>query len=343
MEALRYLARRIYVLFMILFSLIAILFIGLFTYTPRLAPKLDTTETLISTPWAPKDILELWETVDPLVQDGYLLISETPKYIGPMAEEENTQFTGNNLTCTNCHLKGGTQKGSASWVGVTGRFPQFGGRANKIGSIENRINGCMERSMNGRKLPDDSQQMKAIVAYMEWLGEGIPEGEKEIYRGYARLQIPEIAVDLNRGKEIYARDCALCHGPDGQGISSPDSKQGYLYPPLWGPDSYNDGAGMHRVITAAEFILSNMPFGMASRENPRLSDEDAYHVAGYINSFSRPHYQNTEADYPDLRLKPVSTPYGPWADDFSPEQHKYGPFPPIIDFYQKTQNITKIK
>ncbi len=343
MEALQYLARRLFLLFGALFTLIVALFLGLFTYRPDTAPKHLVTDVPETTPWEPRDILAVWDATDPLVQQGYRLVTESSKYMGPGAASEDLRYTGNNLSCTNCHLIGGTREGSASWVGVTDRFPQFLGRANEMSSIQDRINGCMQRSMNGKKLPEDSPQMNAIVAYMEWLGSDLPADQMETYRGYARLNIPEVPVDLDRGRELYARDCAVCHGQDGQGISGPDPSQGYVYPPLWGPDSYNDGAGMHRVITAAEFILSNMPFGMATRGTPRLTDEEAYHVAGYINSFPRPHKAATEKDYPDLKLKPVSTPYGPWADDFSAEQHKYGPFPPIIEFYRENYNLTKTK
>lgn len=183
--------------------------------------------------------------------------------------------------------------------------------------------------------------MRAMVAYMEWLGEDLPPGQEAEYNGYAPIVIPETAVDLEAGKAVYMRDCAVCHGIGGQGIPKPGS--GYLYPPLWGPDSYNDGAGMHRVLTAAEFIRGNMPFGQASRNSPKLSDREAFDVAGYINSFERPHKAGTEADYPDKTLKPVSTPYGPWADDFSAKAHKYGPFPPIIAFYKEKYQLVKNK
>jgi thiosulfate dehydrogenase len=97
------------------------------------------------------------------------------------------------------------------------------------------------------------------------------------------------------------------------------------------------------VITAAAFIKNNMPYLQARWDNPKLSDEEAYHVAGYINSFDRPIKQNTEDDYPDKKLKPISTPYGPWVDSFSPDQHKYGPFPPIISFYKEEYNLSKTK
>ena len=280
--------------------------------------------------------------MDPEVKYGYLILSETSRWIGPGAEDEKMHFAGNNLSCSNCHLKVGTQAGSGSWVGVTDRYPQFRGRENKTGTIEERINGCMERSMNGEKLPEQSREMQAMVAYMEWLGHGLPEEKIAEFKGYPQIQIPQQAVDLEKGKAVYTQHCVICHGENGQGAPKPDAP-GYVYPPLWGADTYNNGAGMHRVITAAEFIKSNMPYLEATKDNPKLTDEEAYHVAGYINSFTRPEKADLAADFPDKKLKPVSTPYGPWTDDFTPEQHKYGPFQPIIAFYKKEYGITKKK
>lgn len=115
-----------------------------------------------------------------------------------------------------------------------------------------------------------------------------------------------------------------CHGQDGQGQKIEGGK-GYTYPPLWGPDSYNDGAGMNRVITAAKFIKGNMPLG-ATHDSPILTDEEAFDVAAYINSFDRPQKANKEKDYPNLSKKPKDCSYPPYIDNISQEQHKYGPF-----------------
>jgi thiosulfate dehydrogenase len=298
------------------------------------------------------DEIELWDSdklilsnpkVPDLVKKGYYLVAESAAYMGPLASNPEARFSGNRLSCTNCHLNGGTLSGSASWIGILDRFPQFRGRENKIGSIEDRINGCMERSMNGKKLPDESQQMAAIVAYMEWISTSVPTLNTKDFKGYPSIKIPEMAVDLSIGKTIYLRECALCHGIEGKGIRYADEKKGYQYPPLWGDDSYNDGAGMHRVLTAAAFIKNNMPYLQATWENPKLTDEEAFHVAGYINHFQRPEKQNKTADFPDKTLKPVSTPYGPWTDNFSAQQHKYGPFPPMIAYYKNTYGLTKTK
>jgi thiosulfate dehydrogenase len=277
-----------------------------------------------------------------LVKRGYDLVTETASYLGPNAPDKSLRYSGNNLACANCHLKSGTQAGAASWAGIMERFPQFSGRENRIITLEDRINGCLERSMNGKKLPITSESMQAMVAYMDWLGTDMPSGLKKAYKGYVSLKIPEEVVDLKYGKEVYDKECVVCHGANGQGIKK-TSGPGYLYPPLWGKDSYNDGAGMNRVLTAAQFIKGNMPFGQATKDRPKLTDSEAYHVAGYINSFERPIKKDKEKDYPDLKLKPVSTPYGPWLDEFSAEQHRFGTFNEIIEYYQEKYNIKKTK
>lgn len=278
------------------------------------------------------------------IKFGYLLATESPKWMGPQViNKDERLYAGNNLTCQNCHLQAGTKPGSGSWVGVTNHFPQFRGRENKMGTIEERINGCMERSMNGKALPEDSDQMQALVAYMEWLSEGVPEDTADWYKGFVNIKIPSVKADTIFGKQVYINDCQECHQKNGQGTKLADERKGYQYPPLWGDDSFNHGAGMHRVLTAAQFIKANMPYLIATKENPKLTDEEAFHVAAYINSFKRPLKQNTENDFPDLKLKPVSTSYGPWDDHFPAEQHKYGPYPPIIQYYDSLYQIKKSK
>ncbi|MEK9613381.1 MAG: c-type cytochrome, partial [Flavobacteriaceae bacterium] len=268
------LVQRLLVLMISFSLLIVVILIGLMKYQPT-NDGIETTPPENLAIWDANTLVLNNPNVTKQVKEGYRLVAESSKYMGPLAEDKSLQFAGNNLSCTNCHLNGGTQSGSASWIGIVGRFPQFGGRANATGTLEDRINGCMERSMNGKKFPPDAPQIQAMIAYMKWLDEGIPKLNEKIFKGYPNIELPNQAVNLSTGKEIYVRECALCHGSNGQGVRYLNEKEGYQYPPLWGSDSYNNGAGMHRVITAAAFIKNNMPYLQASWDNPKLSDEEA--------------------------------------------------------------------
>jgi thiosulfate dehydrogenase len=276
-----------------------------------------------------------------LVKLGHDIIRNTSRYLGPDQEDTTKIYAGNRLACTNCHLDAGTRPFAVPLIGVVKRFPQYRGREDKIGTIEERVNGCMERSMNGQPLPAEGREMRAMIAYMEWLGRYTQEDGKIAGRGFVELGIPERAVDLEHGNSIFRTHCTSCHGDDGQGQRSPDGI-GYTYPPLWGKDSYNNGAGLTRVLTAAQFIKGNMPLG-TTYDQPVLTDAEAYDVAGFINQQQRPDKSNREADFPDLVKKPVSTPYGPYADPFTAAQHELGPFQPIMEYYKKEFNLIKSK
>ena len=262
-----------------------------------------------------------------LIRYGYALTKNTANLIGPAVEDPAKRYSGNNLTCESCHLQGGTQPYAMPLVGVWGQFPQYRRREGRVGTLEERINGCMERSMNGRALPLASQEMKAYLAFIRWLSTGIPDGAKLLGAAMLNVKEPGRAADLNHGKLVFTQVCSLCHGADGLGQHAATGA-GYQFPPLWGPDSYNNGAGMTRLLLAAAFIKNNMPFG-TTYAAPALSDDDAYDVAGFINSAERPEKAGLANDYPNLLQKPVDSPFGPYPDEFSAAQHKLGPFDEI--------------
>lgn len=274
-----------------------------------------------------------------LIKYGYDLISHTSKYIGPDVANIKMRFAGNNLACQNCHLDGGTKKGGASFVGVTNRFPQFRKRANKVISIEGRVNGCMQRSMNGKPLPDSSREMKAFVAYMKWLSKGVPKKDAKLYKGYPKLNAPDRMADTLKGKMLFQKNCAKCHGSNGQGeLNGKNPVDGYRYPPLWGKDTFNNGAGMDRVLKAASFIKGNMPFGVTEKTQ-YLTDQQCYDIAAYVDSHKRPVKSHLAKDFPNKSLKPIDCPYGPYADPFPEKQHKYGPFQPIRKYYTSHKKL----
>jgi thiosulfate dehydrogenase len=131
---------------------------------------------------------------------------------------------------------------------------------------------------------------------------------------------------------VYATHCARCHQPDGSGVITGDSGS-YVYPPLWGENSFAVNAGMYRLSRLAGFIKNNMPFDSA-KLGYRLSDEAAWDLSAFIVSQKHP-VRDMSRDWPDISKKPPDHPFGPYADSFSQRQHQFGPFAPIVSYYKK--------
>lgn len=270
---------------------------------------------------------------------GERLMTQTPELIGPDVPDAGLRYSGNRLSCASCHPQAGTQPGSLSLIAAVQNYPKFSARTAKIRTLEDRIDECMMRSMNGKPLPQNSPQMIAMTAWIRGLaardaamGESKPKTEE-----LPSFKPPDRTANVFRGQRIFEQRCATCHGYDGSGIlASASPLHGYIYPPPWGADSFNTGAGMHRLLTAAPFIKARMPLG-----RPDLTDDDAYDVASYINAQPRPEMANFEADYPDKRTKPVDAAYPPFADPFPIEQHRLGPFKPIDAYYKQLKTLSK--
>lgn len=201
------------------------------------------------------------------------------------------EYVGNGLNCTSCHLNGGTTPYAAPWVGLWGVFPEYRPRNAKVNALQDRVNDCFERSMNGKPLPWNGEKMNAILAYMHWLSQNVPTGVNVEGRGFERLT-PERKPDAAKGKLIYTEKCASCHGLDGQGQTTPDG--GYLFPALWGAKSFNLGAGMARLNTAAAFVYANMPLG----QGRTLSVQESFDVAEYFIKQPRPDWARKAQDWP---------------------------------------------
>lgn len=193
-------------------------------------------------------------------------------------------FVGNRLNCVHCHPDDGTRRDVMPWVGVYARFPQYRSRAGGLQIIEDRINDCMLRSMNGRRLVPESRDMRDMVAYMAFLSIGYPVFST--VEGQSFPRIDPLPGDTARGAATFAVKCAVCHGPDGQGTD--------VYPALWGPGSFNIGAGMARLRTAAAFIKVAMP----QTAPGTLTDQEAYDLAALITSRPRPDFAGKELDWP---------------------------------------------
>ena len=115
-----------------------------------------------------------------------------------------------------------------------------------------------------------------------------------------------------------------------------DDKSTYVYPPLWGPNSYQPGSSMHRIIKAAQWLKANMPYDKATWDKPFLTDAEALDIAAFINDdrqHSRPTVKNF--DYPNIGEKSIDYDRGPFVDHFSEQQHKFGPYNDIIAEWKK--------
>jgi thiosulfate dehydrogenase len=276
------------------------------------------------------------------VRLGRDMISQTYAYVGPGMTDKTKRYAGNNLACTNCHLEAGTKKFGLPLFGLFDQFPQYSSRSGRDISIEDRINSCFTRSMDGRAMPNDAPEMRAIVSYIKFMSTGVVPGQKLPGLGSGHMAELDRAADPKRGGELYARRCAACHNTDGSGIarSRTDRTLGYMIPPLWGRDSYNNGAGMARLSTFANFIHFNMPHG-ADYLDPELTPEESWDIAAYVLSQPRPKKAGLDKDFPDLLLKPLDAPFPPYADNFSQTQHKYGPFAPIRAVVEKLREQKK--
>jgi thiosulfate dehydrogenase len=265
---------------------------------------------------------------------GKRLLAQTQELLGPDVADPKLRYINSRLSCGSCHLGTGAEAGTLSLPDAVLHYPRFAARVGATATIEDRINECMQRSMNGRPLPKNSPQMIAMAAYIRSLQDQQAAGAATSpkVKEPPAFKAPKRAADLEAGKKILEKKCAACHQADGSGLlAEANPIHGYVFPPLWGPDSFNTGAGMHRVLTAAKFIKARMPLG-----RPDLTDDEAFDVAGYVNSQPRPEMAHLELDYPDKRTKPVDTGYGPFADSFPLKQHQFGPFAPIEAYYKST-------
>jgi len=302
-------------------------------------PALISEKTTMVTAWqVPQNPLNDPTLVDARLADqikwGFRIFTDTP--------HEAPRFTGGKVSCSNCHLNAGQRERALPVVGVAGMFPEYNGRAARLISLNDRIVDCflrsenatgrlgpteasasslvMEREAFGRRSPDDvakaagerqlelptptSKEVLAVAAYLAWLSKGHAVGQNPPWRGRnaiaANHLVPIDKLDRSRGEAIYRERCTSCHGQDGQGVQIGDKKAG----PLWGADSWNDGAGASRVYTLAGIIRYAMPY----LDPGSLTDEDAQHVAAFITSQPRPAYPFKDRDYPGGKV-PVDAVY----------------------------------
>lgn len=266
-----------------------------------------------------------------LVIYGEELIANTARYLGPKGSV--AQVT-NGMNCQNCHLDGGRKKWGNNYGAVASTYPKFRDRSGSIETVYKRVSDCMERSLNGTPLDSNSREIQAMIAYIKWVGHAVEKDSVPQGSGIKPPAYLDRAADPDKGRIVYQNKCQSCHGANGEGVIAADGLA-YTYPPLWGEYSYNQGAGLFRLSRFAGYVRDNMPFNQSTHDNPALTDAESWDVAAYVNSRPRPS-KDLSSDWPDISKKPIDHPFGPYADGFSEQQHKYGPFQPIIEKRKKT-------
>jgi thiosulfate dehydrogenase len=235
--------------------------------TPRKAEQ--KSPSAVYNPPSPQDAPD---DIKNAVMLGYNIIVDTQTYA--------SRYTGSKLNCTNCHFEGGItqggKNGGISLVGVAAKYPAYRTRENAVISLATKVNACFERSMNGKSLPPEGEEMTAILTYLQWIARDLPVYAEIPWLGLKKLE-SDHTPDREKGTQLFPQICSACHGLEGQGGPAP---------PLWGSDSFNDGASLGQLQNMAAFIHANMPKG-----NPTLSVEDALDTADYVTSQPRPHYE----------------------------------------------------
>lgn len=276
--------------------------------------------TFVRTTWgngaqsvSESDVKKMRAELDPKTTDSSTFV--TPRLADMLTRQNSDQLVrgmrlhletkallpekvGNALNCTSCHLNAGTVADGSPFVGVSAFFPSYAPRAGRVIKLEDRINGCFKRSMNGKPLAVDSADMKAMVAYFDWMKRETKPEDKVPGRGIGKID-RSIKPDVENGKKVYTEQCVLCHGTNGEGLKTSDGR--FIYPPLWGDESFNIGAGMARTYTAAAFVKRNMPIGFHDKfplGQGGLSDQEVVDVAEYFTHQPRPDFPEKVNDWP---------------------------------------------
>jgi thiosulfate dehydrogenase len=247
------------------------------------------------------------------IKFGFLLFTDTPR---------RSRFAVNKLSCNNCHLNAGQREHAMPLVGIAAAFPEYNKRAGRLISLEDRVVDCLRRSIgtagkrvkrhetgkNSSPVPSaNSDEVLALSAYIGWLSKGYAMAGNLPWRGQNSIpreeQIPIEQLDPRQGEALYLEHCANCHGEDGQGVEIGNKKAG----PLWGNDSWNDGAGAARIYTLAGMFMYSMPY-----INPKsLTYREAQQIAAFIDSKPRPSYPYKDTDYPKSDIPADAVYYRP--------------------------------
>ena len=246
--------------------------------------------TFVEANWTPKREADIpADSLGVSIRRGLAILRHTPDSL--------PAYATSGLNCTSCHQDDGIKPTAGPLTGSHARFPKYMPRSGAVITLADRVNYCFTRSLAGNALPVESREMADILAYLAFISQGIPVGTKIAGHDGLVSMKDTLVGDVARGETVYKAECVACHQADGQGVPK-------AFPPLWGPKSYSIGASMAREERAASFIWHNMP----QAQPGKLTPQQAFDVAAYINSHARPDSPGKELDFP-AGNSPKDVPY----------------------------------
>ena len=285
-------------------------------------------------PWRLPDAAQIPQDAEgQRIRAGMALLQQTTRLAGPLAQDPSKRFSRNNLNCVNCHQAGpsglpGSKPYALPLVNAVNDYPKLDPKSMRMITLEQRVAGMFGKGEV--ELTAQTPELQAILAYLRWLGSAAEPGKAMTGSGLKEVALPERAADPARGRGLFAARCAQCHGAGGEGMPAADFAQGggYLFPPLAGDDTYDDGGHMYMVPLLTRFIHANMPLG-SSADAPQLKVDEAYDIAAYINSeLPRRHAPGRVGAYPDPAFRPAgfAIPEHFPGDPAGYRQARFGPF-----------------
>jgi thiosulfate dehydrogenase len=206
-------------------------------------------------------------------------------------------YINSKLQCVNCHRRGednraGTTNKIGTFIGTATSFPAYSKRYKNIISLQNRIDGCFQRCLNGEKSVVNTEVGIAVESYITWLSTGLPinmsplaprtPSKIEMWSKNRKKFISLFKKVTHKnyfdGHRLYLNKCASCHGKDGQGVGT--------FPPLWGKLSYTADGSMAKLPNGATWIQDNMP-----PNNSNLTDSQTVNITLFINAQPRVSYR----------------------------------------------------
>ncbi len=155
-----------------------------------------------------------------------------------------TVLIPSDVDCFNCHADSGRNKPFADPFYQSSRKsqqPKYYMKPMNINrDLRDRIAWCTANCGGEVLLEREHPVMDAMIAYIEWLGEGITDPAMQegwpLTPGISRKPIVgwlDMQADPNKGRRIYNNNCAKCHSKAGHGPGELDKR----IPPLWGDDA----------------------------------------------------------------------------------------------------------